>query len=104
MNTYLITATDPDNFTNNYDLLVRAPEPSKAVLLWQQYYSFGWDEENEINIFRGGVIHPDTPKIGLHSRYTDMARIWQLPSNLNTHKEGVLGWDTDLTLVGYVEP
>ena len=33
MNTYLITAHDPDDFTNDYTQVVRAADPTKAVLL-----------------------------------------------------------------------
>ena len=104
MNTYLITATDPDDLENDYTLMVRAPDPMKAVRIWQQYYNFGWDEDTEIGLFRGGPISPDTPKIALHPRYTDMARIWHLPNNLSALPEGLVRWGLDLPLVGYVEP
>ena len=101
MNLYIITAKDPDDLECDYDLVVSAETPQDAVEFWQNWYNFGWDEEEQIGLFRGGVIAPDTDKIALHPHFVDLARIWQIT---RTGVPGVLVWgQSQMKLVGYVE-
>lgn len=86
MNLYYITATDPNSYAENYDQMVVAETPERAVQIWQGYYEFGPGGSTEM--FPGSFIPSEH-----HPKHRDYAIVWQIHFDPKT-VEGVLEWIT----------